>query len=206
MNNVLIDELPTEWHGYEVNTDFTVGIQMLQVKYDRELTDYEKSDMFVWLMFAAEDENGGEYLRAHPKGAELAKCIEWFLSGWFHDNPDSDGDHTRVVDYDVDQWRIYADFRQIYGIDLAVVDSMHWWMFCGLLWNMPYKLSSFLQVVSKRQEKPSNNTSAEYRKALAKAQEIYALDQPEQKKEYTEEEKAAIDDYDRMMAELRSGK
>ena len=41
---------------------------------------------------------------------------------------------------------------------------------------------------------------------MAKAQEIYALDQPEQRKEYTEEEKAAIDDYDRMMAELRSGK
>ena len=206
MNNVLIDELPTKWRGYEVNTDFTVGIQMLQVKYDRELTDYEKSDMFVWLMFAGEDGNGNEYLRAHPLGAELGECIEWFLSGWFHDNPDPDGDRTRVVDYDVDQWRIYADFRQVYGIDLAVVDSMHWWMFCGLLWNMPYKLSSFLQVVSKRQEKPSNNTSAEYRKALAKAQEIYALDQPEQKKEYTEEEKAAIDDYDRMMAELRSGK
>ena len=206
MNNVLIDELPVAWHGYEVNTDFTIGIQMLQVKYDRELTDYEKSDMFVWLMFADEDGNGDEYLRAHPRGAELGECIEWFLSGWFHDNPDPDGDKARVVDYDVDQWRIYADFRQIYGIDLAAVDYMHWWMFCGLLWNMPYKLSSFLQVVSKRQEKPSNNTSAEYRKALAKAQEIYALDQPEQRKEYTEEEKAAIDDYDRMMAELRSGK
>uniref|UniRef100_UPI003FEE0259 Gp15 family bacteriophage protein n=1 Tax=Agathobacter sp. TaxID=2021311 RepID=UPI003FEE0259 len=206
MNNVLIDDLPEEWHGYKVNTDFTIGIQMLQVKYDRDLTDYEKSDVFVWLMFADEDENGEEYLREHPQGEALGECVEWFLSGWFHDNPNPDGDKTRVVDYDVDQWRIYADFRQIYGIDLAAVDHMHWWMFCGLLWNMPYKLSSFLQVVSKRQEKPDNNTSAEYRKALRKAQQIYALDQPEEKKEYTEEEKTAIDDYDRMMAEIRGRK
>ena len=188
-----------------MNTDFTIGIQMLQAKYDRALTDYEKSDMFVWLMFADADENREEYLRDHPQGQGLGECVEWFLSGWFHDNPNPDGDKTRVVDYDVDQWRIYADFRQIYGIDLATVDYMHWWMFCGLLWNMPYKLSSFLQVVSKRQEKPDNNMSAEYRKELRKTQQIYALDQPEEK-EYTEEEKTAIDDYDRMMAEIRGRK
>ena len=122
---------------------------------------------------------------------------------WF---TDPDGDKTRVVDYDIDQWRIYADFRQIYGIDFASIDYMHWWMFCGLLWNMPFKQSSFLQVVSKRQEKPVSGSTPEYRKALAKAQKIYALDQPEQKKEFTEDEKRAIDDYDRMMAELRGGK
>lgn len=143
MNNVFLDDLPEEWNGYKVNTDFTIGIQMLQAKYDRALTDYEKSDMFVWLMFADADENREEYLRDHPQGQGLGECVEWFLSGWFHDNPNPDGDKTRVVDYDVDQWRIYADFRQIYGIDLATVDYMHWWMFCGLLWNMPYKLSSF---------------------------------------------------------------
>lgn len=206
MNNILIDELPTEWRGYQVNTDYTIGIQMLQAKYDRELTDYEKSDMFVWLMFADEDENGEEYLREHPQGAELAECVEWFLSGWFHDNPDLDGDKMRTVDYDVDQWRIYADFRQIYGIDLATGQSMHWWMFCGLLWNMPYKLSSFLQVVGKRQEKPTKGSTPEYREALKKAQKMYALDQPEQKKEYTKEETERIDDYDRMMAEIHGRK
>lgn len=206
MNNILIDELPTEWRGYQVNTDYTIGIQMLQAKYDRELTDYEKSDMFVWLMFADEDENGEEYLRDHPQGTELSECVEWFLSGWFHDNPDPDGDKMRTVDYDVDQWRIYADFRQIYGIDLAAGQSMHWWMFCGLLWNMPYKLSSFLQVVGKRQEKPTKGSTPEYREALKKAQKMYALDQPEQKKEYTKEETERIDDYDRMMAEIRGRK
>lgn len=206
MNNILIDELPTEWRGYQVNTDYTIGIQMLQAKYDQELTKYEKNDMFVWLMFADEDENGEEYLRDHPQGVELSECVEWFLSGWFHDNSSEDGDKARVVDYDVDQWRIYADFRQIYGIDFATVQSMHWWMFCGLLWNMPYKLSSFLQVVGKRQEKPTKGSTPEYREALKKAQKMYALDQPKQKKEYTKEETERIDDYDRMMAELRGGK
>ena len=91
MNNVFLDDLPEEWNGYKVNTDFTIGIQMLQAKYDCALTDYEKSDMFVWLMFADADENGEEYLRDHPQGQDLGECVEWFLSGWFHDNPDRTG-------------------------------------------------------------------------------------------------------------------
>lgn len=78
MNNVFLDDLPEEWNGYKVNTDFTIGIQMLQAKYDRALTDYEKSDMFVWLMFADADENREEYLRDHPQGQGLGECDDFF--------------------------------------------------------------------------------------------------------------------------------
>lgn len=46
----------------------------------------------------------------------------------------------------------------------------------------------------------------EEKKAVQEAQQIYALDQPEIKKEYTEDEKVAIDEYDRMMAEIRAKK
>ena len=110
-----------------------------------------------------------------------------------------------MVDYDVDQWRIYADFRQIYGIDLAKVEYMHWWMFSGLLWNMPYRQSSFLQVVQTRQERPRNGASAEERRNLSKMKKIYAIEQLDEKKEYTEEEKNSIDEFDRMM-EARRGR
>ena len=203
MNNVLLDDLPTEWHRYKLNTGFEIGIQLMQVQYDNSINEYDKADTFLWLLFG-----DGESLREHPEGEEFVECFQWFLNGWFHDNPDPESQNSRerLVDYDVDQWRIYADFRQIYGIDFESIDYMHWWMFCGLLWNMPFKQSSFLQVVSKRQEKPVSGSTPEYRKALAKAQKIYALDQPEQKREYTEDEKNAIDEYDRMMAEIRGRK
>lgn len=202
MNNVLLDDLPTEWNGYIVNTGFDIGIQLMQVQYDNTLTEYEKIDMFLWLLFG--DEDG---LRDHPKGEDFTECFKWFINGWFHDNPDPDAQHSRerVVDYDVDQWRIYADFIQIYGINLAVTD-MHWWMFCGLLWNMPYRQSSFLQVVQTRQERPRAGASAEERQSLLRWKKMYELEQPEEKKEYTEKEKAAIDDFDRMMAERRGRK
>lgn len=35
---------------------------------------------------------------------------------------------------------------------------------------------------------------------------MYALEQPEEKKEYTEDEKTKIDEYDQMMAEIRAKK
>ena len=127
------------------------------------------------------------------------------MNGWFHDKSGSSQDKRRLIDYDVDQWRIYADFRQIYGIDLSL-DDMHWWMFNGLLWNMPHEQSSFQQVIEIRRKKVTGKMGNEERKAVQEAQQIYALDQPEVKKEYTENEKGAIDEYDRMMAEIRAKK
>lgn len=201
MENVLLDALPEEWNGYRLNTGFDIGIQIMQAQYDNSITGYEKYEMFRWLLFGEDDR-----LREHPQGEEFEECLRWYLNGWFHDNPDpEEKEKGRVVDYDVDQWRIYADFLQIYGIDLEKTD-MHWWKFCGLLWNMPYRLSSFLQVVSTRQERPKKGANSEERRRLRKMQQIYALEQPEEKKEYTEEEKKAIDEFDRMMAERRGGK
>lgn len=221
MINVMLDPLPAEWHGYEVNTSFRIGIQVFLIQYDKELNEYEKSDALVHLLF---DD------REHPIGCELQECVEWFLNGWFHDKTGSSEDKRRLIDYDVDQWRIYADFRQIYGIDLndlgvepvydgrghAVLDEngcqivrevdMHWWMFNGLLWNMPHERSSFMQVIEIRRKKITGKMGNEERKAIYEAQKIYALEQPEEKKEFTADEKAKIDDYDRMMAEIRAKK
>ena len=196
MINVMLDPLPDEWHGYEINTSFRIGVQVLLVQYDKELNEYEKSDALIWLLF---DD------REHPDGEELQECVEWFLNGWFHDKSGSSQDKRRLIDYDVDQWRIYADFRQIYGIDLSL-DDMHWWMFNGLLWNMPHERSAFMQVIEIRRKKITSKMGREEKKAVQEAQQIYALDHPEVKKEYTEDEKGAIDEYDRMMAEIKAKK
>lgn len=198
MNNVLVDALPEEWNGYAVNTDFTIGIQMMQAQYDNAIAGFEKTDSLMYLLFA--DEDGS--LREHPEGEEFVKCVNWFLNGWFHDRPDARKDKIRNVDYDVDQWRIYADFLQVYGIDLSSTD-MHWWKFCGLLWNMPYRQSAFQQVVYARTAVPDRNSGAEERKRIRENKKKYALEQLNEPKEYTAEEKSAIDAYDRMMAERR---
>lgn len=194
MINVMLDPLPTQWNGFEINTSFRIGIQIFILEYDKELSDYEKSIHIVDLMFDG---------RSHPYGEELQECITWFLNGWFHDKPGSSKDNRRLVDYDIDQWRIYADFRKIYGIDLSL-DEMHWWTFNGLLWNMPYKQSAFMEVINIRKKKIEAKMSVKEKEAIAEAQKVYGLEQPET--EYTEDEKSKIDDYDRMMEEIRKKK
>lgn len=200
MINVMLDPLPSEWNGYEVNTDFRVGMQVYILEYDPDLSKAEKSYLIECLLF--EDENGE--LRDTPQGDDLQECITWFLNGWFHDREEKTKNTRRLVDYDIDQWRIYADFMQIYHIDLSTVD-MHWWMFNGLLWNMPYKMSSFMQVIEIRQKKIDANMSKTEKDAIQNAKRIYDLDQ-QVEREYTEEEKSKIDAYDQMMAEMRKQK
>lgn len=200
MINVMLDPLPCCWNGYEVNTDYRVGIQVYLLQYDADLSDTEKACLIECLLF--EDESGE--LRNHPEGEELQDCITWYLNGWHHDREIKSDEHSRLVDYDVDQWRIFADFLQIYNIDLSVAE-MHWWMFNGLLWNMPYKQSSFMQVLEIRQKKIKSSMSKEEKETIRKAKSIYGLDDPETK-EYTEEQKSKIDDYDRMMEKMRKKK
>ena len=82
--------------------------------------------------------------------------------------------------------------------------DMHWWKFNGLIWNMPRRLSSLMEVIEIRQKKIEKNMSSKEKDAIRNAQNKYALEQPE--KEYTSEEKEKIDDYDRMMEEIRKQK
>lgn len=206
MTNVMLDPLPEEWEDpstgdvYHVNCDYRIGIQISLAQYDPDLTEYDRVAVILGLMFYDEETQSE---RPMPQGNSANECIQWFMDGWHHDGHGTSEEKRRLIDYDIDQWRIYADFRAIYGIDLATED-MHWWKFCGLLWNMPHKQSSFLQVIEiRRKKKEEAKTDAE-KKAIQDAQQIYALDQPEP--EYTIEQKEKIDDYDAMMEQIRAKK
>lgn len=202
MINVMLDPLPTEWNGHKINTDFRIGIQINLALDDVALNKYEKMDVVAELLFSTEEETSTEiYI---PTQEEFEQCLEWFLIGWNHDKQIRSKENKRLIDYDVDQWRIYADFLKIYHIDLSMVD-MHWWTFNGLLWNMPYKQSAFMEVIDIRRKKINSKMSNAERDAIQKAQKVYGLEQQEDK-EFSEEEKSKIDDYDQMMANMRKRK
>lgn len=201
MNNVLYDPLPEEWNGYLLNTWFQIGVQVYIIFDDETLSDYEKDDLILYLLFGNEDGS----IRSHPDGEDLGDCINWFLNGWSHDNSSKRVNKQKVLDFYVDQWRIYADFRQIYGVNLNEI-NLHWWEFCGMLWNMPQKNSSFLQVVEIRKKTIRRNMGKEEREYIKDAQSVYALKQPKKEQKYTKEEEKKIDDFDRMIAERRQGK
>lgn len=191
MNNILLDELPTSYEGYHINTSFRIGVQVALISEDDELIEHEKTALICELLFGDED---GKI--EHMPSAEITKqCINWFMSGWFHDKNVEGPNNGKIMDYDIDQFRIYADFLAIYGIDLNTVD-MHWWAFQGLLWNMPHEKSSFLQTIELRTKKPRKNASVEEKKAIEAGHKRYDLKQ--KAKEYTSEEIKKIDEFDKL--------
>ena len=199
MNNVLFDPLPTSWNGFPINTGFQIGVQLSLCLKDDSLSDEEKMKYSIYLLFSDSDGN----IKELPTTDGIVECLTWFMSGWNHDNTSSNNQKNEyLVDFNIDQGRIYADFRQIYHINLNDCD-LHWWEFCWMLWNMPQHLSSFLQVIEIRRKKPGKHASAEEKQAIVNAKKVYGLTK---KKDYSEEEKSAIDRYDEMMKRIKERK
>lgn len=194
--NVLYDELPESWNGYQINWWFQIGIQIYLASEDCELTDQEKTEIIVDLLFPEEI----------PSAEEIDECINWFLNGWSHDRTLRKKQKKKLIDFNKDQWRIYADFRQVYGINLNEAEDLHWWEFMGMLWNMPYKQSTFLQVIEIRKKRIKAKMFKEEREAIKEAQYIYGLEdrKEQQTKNYSKEETQKIDTVDLLREKMKA--
>lgn len=189
MFNVLLDALPWEWNGYPVDMNFDTGIKVSQCLADDELTNEERISTALYLIF--------------PEGAQLdadsaTEALRWYLNGWNHDNTGKKKDEAVVMDFDIDQWRIYAAFRAQYGINLNRA-SLHFWEYMGLLSNLTE--CAFTQVVSIRSKKITSKMSKDEKKAVSEAKKIYAIKKNEVYIE-TEAERAetaaALEEFNRM--------
>ena len=191
MFNVLLDALPWKWNGYPVDMNFDTGIKVSQCLTDEELTPEERVTTALYLIF--------------PEGAQLdadsaTEALRWYLNGWNHDNTTKKKDEAVVMDFDIDQWRIYAAFRTQYGINLNRA-SLHFWEYMGLLSNLTE--CAFTQVVSIRSKEITSKMSKEEKTAILKAKKIYAIKKSEDYIE-TEAERAetaaAVEEFNRMRA------
>ena len=177
MFNVLLDPLPKEWNGYPIDTDFQTGIQISQCLEDDSLNSREKLLTALGLLFP--DENN------RPPLDEAQEALEWYMTDFNHDKHATKKSAKKLMDFDIDQWRIYAAFLSQYGIDLNRT-PMHWFVFMGLLANL--EESSFSRVIDIRQKKITGKMTREEKKSLEAAKKIYSLDSVQE--QLSEEEKA----------------
>lgn len=196
MFNILLDKLPTEYKGFPIETDFGIGIQIMQALENPDLSQQEQVGTALSLLYLQKDKEGNPL--PLPDIQTAKDGLVWFLTDWNHDH-NTKSDNVRVTDYDMDQWRIYSAFRQHYGINLNT-DNLHFWEFMGLLTTLPE--CAFTKVIDIRAKKITSKMGKEEREAYAKLKKVYALDQP-QETEYTDVQKEAIDDFDRMMEEQK---
>ncbi len=180
MFNVLLDPLPEEWNGYAIDTDFQTGIMISQCLADESLSDTERFYAAARLLF----------LKNCPGNEEIAEAIKWYMTEYSHDNTKPEKSELVIMDWNIDQWRIYAAFRQQYGIDLNV-DRIHWFTFMGLLSNL--QECAFTRVMDVRQKKITAKMSNEEKAALRKAKMVFEIKQP--KEVMSPEEKRQVDEF-----------
>ncbi len=163
MFNVLLDPLPEAWKGYPIDTDFQTGIMISQCLADDNLNEQEKLETAVHLLFPS----------TCPPPEDLQDALTWYLNGFDHDNHAGEKPSGEpVMDFDIDQWRIYTAFRSQYGIDLNT-EKLHWFVFMGLLANV--EECSFTRVMDIRQKKITSKMSREEKEATKRAKKIFQI-------------------------------
>lgn len=182
MFNVMLDRLPEEWNGHKIRTDFRIGIQIIQCLGDMDFTMEERLDRAFRLLF----------LELPDSYQDAREGLSWFMTEFCHDNY-SAVKHENVVlmDYDIDQWRIYSAFLLQYHIDLNKT-KMHWFVFMGLLNNL--EECTYTRIIEIRRKKIDAKLPIDTKKILYDAKKIYGLDkrQPEESEEDKEAEKMAL--------------
>lgn len=164
MFNILLNELPEKWNGYEVYTDLSTGIQLSQCLIDNDLSDREKLDRTIHLLFVND----------FPRDCgQIFEAVTWLLNGWNNDcMPTQKDNKVDVMDFDMDSWRIYAAFRGQYGINLSQ-ENLHFWEFMGLLSNL--NECAFTKVVEIRQKEITANMSKKEKDEILKAKAMYLI-------------------------------
>lgn len=188
MYNVLLDPLPEKWNGYRIDPAFQNGIQIMQLIEDGEVSEREKVWLAASLLFLEPPESMQEALEG----------IAWFMGGWNTDKPDEDGKNGEpVMDWDMDQWRVYSAFKKQYGINLNHA-QMHFWVFMGLLTTLDE--CAFTRVAEIRAKKLEGKMDPKEKAFYRRAKKKYAIGRPEEKE--TDEDIAAVEEF-RRLAGLR---
>lgn len=165
MFDILTDELPTEWEGVQIKTDFRQVLKFFKLLKDDKLTEQEKVILIIKIFF--ED--------IPKKQDNLWEFINWYINLGKNEEQESG---RKVFDFEIDNGRIYSAFQETYNINLINL-KMHWWVFFTLFENLSSE-TRLMQVIELRGKKPSKNDSNEYKLELAKMQAKYRIDDEKQ--------------------------
>lgn len=130
--NPILDGFPTEYKGYDINTDFKVGIQLSELLEDTSLDERVKIAIACKLLYKGE---------TPTEITTVIDTIEWFLSCGKSDYVYADGyvvksSKDKAIGYTQDALLIWGTFKQIYDIDLEK-SKMHFFKFKAMLEAIP---------------------------------------------------------------------
>lgn len=172
--NILIDRLPTEVEGLELNTDFRTSILFELLMQDKDISNEDKVALSINL-----------YFNRQPKSTEeiekMTKIIIWFYSCGnkkkeLKNNEEEivkkERKRKQIYSFEQDDFLIYSAFMEQYHIDLNEA-NLHWWkfkaMFDGLNDNILFsKVMGYRSIdLSKIEDKKQRDHYARLQKHWA---------------------------------------
>lgn len=127
---------------YEIRTDFRAILDILSVFNAPDLTDAEKAEFVIEVLY-------------HPDTPPVEHLQEAFDKAiWFLDcsmKHDDTKPKPRTMDWEQDAPIIFPAINKVAGREVRGRDEIHWWTFYG--WFMEIEEGLFSQVLSIRQKK-----------------------------------------------------
>jgi len=161
MFNILTDELPSEYAGVKVRTDFKQGIKFFKLMEDKDLTDIEKTNLIILCLF-----------ETIPKvDTDLWEFINYYISGG--EETKQSGSSEKLFCFNQDADRVYSAFRQIYNMDLSS-ENLHWWEFLALFKCLPDG-TNLARVIQIRSEPIDPKADSKTRAKMMHQKSLYAL-------------------------------
>ena len=183
---------------YKINTDYKIGIKCNEISLDESISIEEKVMAIIYLLF------GEEALKDIRHYEQFMEKAYYFLNCGKVDeikdtNKEPDMDLVQDFPY------IVTSFRSDYnGFDLTK-EEIHWWDFYYMLTGLSQSElgnSCILNRIRDLRNLDLNKISdPKERERLRKAKEKFALKKREKKKEYTQEEIKAMEEYHKLVGD-----
>lgn len=189
--NILFDELPeaVEIDGkeYAINYDFKSCIKAIMAFEDKELTDNEKYQVLLQVIYPVVPENIEQALLIAIK----------FLDGGKSEQRQEEGQETqerrlslRLYSFSKDASFIYSAIQQTHGIDITK-ENLHWWKFLALF-NSLSEETFFCKLTNLRRAYKTGKASEEEIKAAHELGEIFDIEDLDTR---TDEEKQDAENF-----------
>jgi len=164
MFNPLLDDMPLDFEGLKLKTDFRQVLKFFRLQDDTELEQKEKYELTAMCFFDT------PYLTQ-----KMVDFIGYYIRGG--EEPSKEDNGEAVFDWNIDSYLIYSAFQQVYKIDLTT-EHMHWWKFLALYKGLP-AITKLADVIKTRAMPvpPADKYNRDYVRNLTELKRYYALKQ-----------------------------
>lgn len=183
LNNRLTTSFLFDEIEYPIDLAFDNVLDAFEVLDDKNLRDYEKTDICLTLLIGEYEHDPIElwnHIYTEFIQSKYEEPIQYDRKG----NPvpvvKDDEDDKQLYDIVQDAEYIYSSFQQAYGMNLFDVQGkLHWQEFRALLNGLPSE-TILQRIIQIRAWKPSKHESAEHKENMRKLQKVYALHDSEE--------------------------